>query len=78
MTQPLTVWNGLTNSSRKERKDQGGNYEACIRFSCLGGLKRIRLQIADRSVDRCQGQDARMGFHICIVGYVFGIPVSLF
>ena len=41
------------------------------------GAENIRLQLADRSVDRCHQQDARMGFHICIVGYVFGIPVSL-
>ena len=40
-------------------------------------MKRMRLQNADRSVDRCQtGHDARMGFHICVVGYVLGMPVA--
>ena len=38
---------------RKE-KDQGGSYEVSIRFTRLGGLKMVRLQIADRSVDCCQ------------------------
>ena len=38
----------------------------------------IKLQIADSSVDRCQDGDARMGFHIFILRYVFGMPVSLF
>ena len=45
---------GCTNFSRKERKGSGDSYEASIRFTRLGGLKRIRLQIAYRSVDRCQ------------------------
>ena len=40
-------------------------------------LTRIRLQIADPSVDRCNQWDTRMVFRICIVGYVFGVPVSL-
>ena len=62
-----------------ERKEnnQGGSYEASIRFTRLGGLKRIRLQIAD-SRSLSSGQDARMGFHICSVGYMFGIPIILF
>ena len=33
----------------------------------MDSLKRMRLQIADRSVDRYYHQDARMGFHICSV-----------
>ena len=41
-------------SVERKEKDQGGSYEASIRFTRLGGLKRIRLQIAYRSVDRCQ------------------------
>ena len=44
----------------------------------MNRVKRIMIQIADSSLDHCQDRDARMGFHICIVGYVFGIPVSLF
>ena len=52
--QVLTQLGGYTNFSRKERKDQESSYEAPIRFTRLGGLKRIRLQIAYRSVDRCQ------------------------
>ena len=61
---------------RKE-KDQGGGYESSIRFTHLGGLKMIRLQITDRSVNRCDQQDGRMSFHICVVGYVLEIPASL-
>ena len=41
------------------------------------GLKRIRLQIVDSTVDCCQETDARLGIYTCIVGYVFEIPVSL-
>ena len=62
---------------RKEQ-DQGGSYEVSIRFTRLGVSKRIRLQIADSSVDHCQDRDPRMGFHIGIFIYVFGIPLSLF
>ena len=40
-------------------------------------MKRIRLKIEDILVYRCHQQDGRMSFHTCIVGYVFGIPVSL-
>ena len=40
-------------------------------------LKRLKLQIADRLVDLCHQQDARMNFHICIVRYVFGMPALL-
>ena len=70
--QVLTQLGGCTNSSKKERKDQGGNYEASSRFTRLGGMKSISGYIS-RSLS---GQDARMGFHMCIVRYVFGIPVS--
>ena len=66
--QVLTQLGGCTNFSRKEKKKSGRGYEASIRFTRLGGLKRIRLQITD-SVGRLSVQDARMGFHICIVGY---------
>ena len=38
-------------------------------------LKRIKLQITDSVSRWLSAQDARMGFHICIVGYLFGIPV---
>ena len=67
--QVLTQLGGCTNYSRKEIKDQGGGYEASIRFTRLGGLKRRRLQITDSVGSRLSVQDARMGFHICIVGY---------
>ena len=40
-------------------------------------MKRIRLQIKDSVCRWLSVQDARMGFHICIVGYLFGIPVFL-
>ena len=46
--QVLTQLGGYTNFSRDEIKGSGGNYEASIRFTRLGGLKRIRLQITDR------------------------------
>ena len=61
--QVLTQLGGCTNPSRKERKGSGarGNYKASIRFTRRGGLKRIRLQIADRSADRCQ-QDMMLGW----------------
>ena len=61
---------------RKE-KDQGGIYEASIRFTRLGGLKRIRCQIADSVSRWLSEQDARMGCYFCVVGYLFGIPVLL-
>ena len=35
----------------------------------------IRLQITDSVSRWLSVQDARMGFHIFIVGYLFGIPV---
>ena len=76
--QVLTQLGGCTNSNRKERKGSGGGYEASIRLTRLGGLEMKRLQIADSSVDRCQDEDASMGFHVCILRYVFGMPVSLF
>ena len=57
------------------KKNYSEKMFATMRFARTA-LKRIRLQIADSSVDHCQDRDARMGFHI--VGYVFGIPVSLF
>ena len=55
---PITV--------ERKLKDQGGDYEASIRFTRLRGLKRRRFQIKDSVVSV---QDDRMGFHICIVGY---------
>ena len=61
---------------RKE-KDQGGSYEVSVRFTRLGGLKRIRLQITDSVSRWLSVQDARIGFHIYIVGYLFGIPLLL-
>ena len=53
----------------RELKDQGGDYEASIRFTCLGGLKSIRLLVTDSVGRWLSVQDARMSFHICIVGY---------
>ena len=47
-------WGVVPIPVEMEEKDQGGSYEASIRFTRLGGLKRIRLQIAEISVDRCQ------------------------
>ena len=67
--QVLTQLGGCTNYSRKEIKGSGGGYEASIRFTCLGGLKRRRLQITDSVGRWLSVQDARMGFHISIVGY---------
>ena len=52
--QVLTQLRGCTNFRRRKDKDQGGSYEASVRLTRLGGLKRIRLQIAYRSVDCCQ------------------------
>ena len=75
--QVLTQLGDCINSSRKEIKGSGGSYETSIRFTRLGGLKRTRLQITDRASRWLSVQDARMGFHICIVGYLFGIPVLL-
>ena len=75
--QVLTQLGGCTNSSRKEMKGSGGSYETSIRFTRLGGLKRTRLQITDSASRWLSLQDARMGFHICNVGYLFGIPVLL-
>ena len=49
-------------SVERKEKDQGGSYEASIRFTRrLGGLKRIRLQILYGSVDGCQ-QDRMLGW----------------
>lgn len=70
----LTQLGGCMNFSKNERTDQGGSKEASIRFTRLGGLKRVRLQIIDRLLSV---HDTRMGFHICIVGYLYGIPVLL-
>ena len=67
--QVLTQLGGCTNFSRKEINDQGGGYEASIRFTRLGGLTEIILQITDSVGRWLSVQDARMGFHICIVGY---------
>ena len=52
--QVLTKLGSCANSSRKEIKGSGGSYEASIRFTSLEGLKKVRLQSTDRSVDRCQ------------------------
>ena len=39
------------------------------------GMKMIRLQITDSISRWLSIQDARIGFHICIVGYYIRIPV---
>ena len=49
-----TAGRAVPISVEMKEKDQGGSYEASIRFTRLGGLKRIRHQIAHRSVDGCQ------------------------
>ena len=64
----LTQLGGCMDFSKNERTDQGGSKEASIRFTRLGGLKRVKTP-------NCV--DARMGFHICIVGYLYGISVLL-
>ena len=73
--QVLTQMGGCTNLSRKERKGTRGQLRS-IYSIYSSGLKRIRLQIMNIS-RWLSVQDARMGFHICIVGYLFGIPVLL-
>ena len=60
--QVLIQLGGCTNFSRKDIKGQGGGYKASVRFTRLEGLKRIRLKIADRPIDYCNQQDAKMGF----------------
>ena len=46
-------WGAVPIPVEKKEKDQGGSYEASIQFTHLGGLKRRKLQIAGKSVDRC-------------------------
>ena len=60
--QVLTQLGRCTNFSRNEIKDQGGDHEASIRFTRLGRLKRIRLQITDSVGRWLSVQDARDGF----------------
>ena len=52
----LTQLGGCTSSSRKYRKGSGGQLRSIYPIYSCWGLNRIRLQIADRSVDRCQGR----------------------
>ena len=64
-------------SVERKEKNQGGSYEASIRFTRLGGLKRIRLQNTDSVSRWLSVQHARMGFHIiCIVGYHYYCSVK--
>ena len=69
----LSEFSSISIPVERKEQDQGGSYEASIRFTRLGMSKRIRLQIADSSVDHCQDRDARMGFHI--IG-ILGITCS--
>ena len=55
----------------------GGSYEASIQFTRLRAEKDKTPYCGYISRSLSQ-QDASVGFHICIVGYVFKIPVSLF
>ena len=58
--QLLTRLGAAPISVERKEKDQGGSYEASNRFTRLGGLERIRLQNAYRSVDRCR--DRKLGW----------------
>ena len=49
-------------------KDEG-TFEGIYAQLTKGFLKRIGLQITDSVGRLLSVQDARMGFHICIVGY---------
>ena len=46
-------WGAVPTPVERKEKDQGGSYETSIQFARLGGLEKIRLQIADSSVDHC-------------------------
>ena len=73
--QVLTQLGGCTNFNRKEIKGSGGQLRSIYPTYSSWGLKRIRLQITDSVCRWLSIQDARMGFHICIVAHLLGIPV---
>ena len=73
--QVLTQLQGCTNFSRKEIKESGGQLRSIYPTYSSWGLKRIRLQLMDSVCRWLSVQDARMGFHICIVAHLLGIPV---
>ena len=69
--QVLTRLGGYTISSRiKKIKVLGGRLRRICPIYSSWGAKKIRVQDADKSVDRCYQQDVRMGFRICILEYV--------
>ena len=39
-------WRAVPIPTERKEKDQGGGYEASVRLSRLGGLKKIRLHVA--------------------------------
>ena len=73
--QVLAQLGGCTKFSRKEIKGSGGRLRSIDPIYSSWGVKRIRLQITDDVGKWLSTLDARMGFHICIVGYLLGILV---
>ena len=76
--QVLTQLGGCTNSSRKERNGSGGQLRSIYPIYSPWGTEKDKTPNCGQISRSLSGQDARMGLHICIVGYVFGIPVLLF
>ena len=74
----LTQLKGCTNSSREKRKGSGGQLRNIYPIYSSWGAEKDKTPNYGYISRLLSGQDARMGFHICIVGYVLGIPVSLF
>ena len=70
--QVLTQLRGCISFSRKERKGLGGQLRSIYPIYSSWGAERIRLQITDSVGRWLSVQDARMGFHICVVGYLSG------
>ena len=70
--QVLTQLGGCISFSRKERKGLGGQLRSIYPIYSSWGAERIRLQITDGVSRWLSVQDARMGFHICVVGYLSG------
>ena len=75
--QVLTQLEGCTNSSRKERNGSGGQLRSIDPIYSSWGAAKGKTSNCEYISRLLSGQGAKMGFHICIVGYVFGIPLSL-
>ena len=73
----LTQLGGCTNSSIKERKGSGGQLRSIYPIYSSWGAEKDNTPNCVWISRSLSAQDARMGFHLCIVGYVFGIPLSL-